>query len=104
MSHHNSIQGNQPKKIIFNQNENQEELDLLPGNIQGEDPTDHLIIPGQGTLVFMVDKNKIYDNNILQFLQTSNIDNANNYELNRVGQIELQKQIKLNDLIVNLSM
>lgn len=64
MSHHNSIQGNQPKKIIFNHNENQEELDLLPGNIQGEEPTDHLIISGQGTLVFMVDKNKIYDNNI----------------------------------------
>ncbi|MFT5382847.1 MAG: hypothetical protein ACI81W_000241 [Saprospiraceae bacterium] len=40
---------------------------------------------------------KIYNNNILQFLQTNEI-NGGDYQLNRVGKIEVQKQIKLNDL------
>ncbi len=41
---------------------------------------------------------KIYNNNILQFLQTSQLDSGNDYQLNRVGNIEVQKQIKLNTL------
>lgn len=41
---------------------------------------------------------KIYDNNILQFLQTNGIDGNGDYRMNRVGKIEVQKQIKLNTL------
>ncbi len=41
---------------------------------------------------------KIYDNNILQFLQTNGIDGGSDYQMNRVGKIEVQKQIKLNSL------
>ena len=40
---------------------------------------------------------KIYDNNILQFLQTNELDGSD-YEMSRVGNIEVQKQIKLNEL------
>lgn len=44
---------------------------------------------------------KIYNINILQFLQTSNIDDNNENELYRVGKIVLQKKVNLKDIGVN---
>ncbi len=40
---------------------------------------------------------KIYNNNILQFLQTNELDGSN-YDLYRVGRVIMQKKIVLNDL------
>ncbi len=41
---------------------------------------------------------KIFDNNVMQFLQTSDIDNQYDYGLNRVGRVILQKKVALNEL------
>jgi alpha-2-macroglobulin len=58
-----------------------------------------LIFPFEAVNLNVIDVEifKIYNNNILQFLQTNEIDGGD-YQLNRVGKIEVQKQIKLNDL------
>ncbi len=62
--------------------------------------SDGLIFPFEAVNLKAIDVEifKIYDNNIMQFLQTNNLDGQNEYELNRVGKLELQKQVLLNDL------
>ena len=41
---------------------------------------------------------KIYDNNILQFLQTSELDGTNNYEMQRVGRVIRRQMVPLQGL------
>ena len=41
---------------------------------------------------------KIYDNNILQFLQTSDLGSTNDYELNRVGKVIKREMVPLKGL------
>ncbi len=41
---------------------------------------------------------KIFDNNVLQFLQTSDLDNQYDYGMERVGRVILQKKVNLNEL------
>ena len=41
---------------------------------------------------------KIYDNNILQFLQTSDLDATNNYEMQRVGRVIRRQMVPLQGL------
>ncbi len=60
--------------------------------------SDGLVFPFEAVNLHTVDVEifKIYNNNILQFLQTNAMDG--NYEMERVGKIEVQKQIRLNQL------
>jgi len=60
-----------------------------------------LILPFEAVSLKAVDVEifKIYDNNILQFLQTNQLDG--DYELERVGEIILQEKINLKELAPN---
>ena len=60
--------------------------------------SDGLIFPFEAVSLHAVDLEifKIYDNNILQFLQTNQLDGS--YELGRVGRIVQQKRISLSAL------
>jgi len=70
---------------------------------------DGVIIPNANSLMFPfeainlnaidVEVFKIFNNNILQFLQTNEIDG--NYDLERVGRIVLQQKVNLNELQSN---
>jgi len=51
MSHHNSIQGNQPTKISFS---NSPKMDQMPTNIPVDPSSNQLIIKGQGCIVFKI--------------------------------------------------
>ena len=57
-----------------------------------------LIFPFEAINLNFVDVEifKIYDNNVLQFLQTNDLDNSN--EMNRVGRVVFQKQVSLKEL------
>ncbi len=57
-----------------------------------------LIFPFEAVSLNAIDVEvfKIYDNNILQFLQTNEIDGA--YDMERVGRIILQEKVNLKDL------
>ncbi len=44
---------------------------------------------------------KIFDDNVLQFLQESNLDESDSYELNRVGRVVSQQMVPLTDLKPN---
>lgn len=67
-----------------------------------------VIIPESSGLIFPfeavglnaveVEVFKIYNNNILQFLQTSALDEGDNYEMRRVGRVILQKKVDLQNL------
>ncbi len=59
--------------------------------------TDGLILPFEAVNLKAVDLTitKIFENNILQFLQVNNI--SGNYDLNRVGRIVLKKKIQLDN-------
>lgn len=70
----------------------------LAGNGVIMPKSDGLVFPFEavGLNSVIIEVFKIYDNNILQFLQTNKLDQ--HYELERVGEVLLQKQFDLQDL------
>ncbi|MFQ5446014.1 MAG: alpha-2-macroglobulin [Saprospiraceae bacterium] len=67
---------------------------ILPSSDEG------LVLPFEAVSLEAVEVEifKIYDNNILQFLQTSNMDGTNNYELKRVGKVVKREMVPLKGL------
>jgi len=82
-------------KLVFKQKDPRVRL---AGNGVIMPNSDGLMFPFDAVNLNYVDVEvlKIFNNNILQFLQNNNFDGT--YQLNRVGKIILQKQIKLNNL------
>jgi hypothetical protein len=70
---------------------------VLPSSDQG------LVLPFEAISLEAVEVEifKIYDNNILQFLQTSDIDGNDNYELHRVGKVIRREMVPLKGLNPN---
>ena len=62
--------------------------------------SDGLILPFEAVSLNAVDIEifKIYEDNILQYLQTSELSGVNAYELRRVGRVVFQKRIALSSL------
>lgn len=58
---------------------------------------DGLVLPFEavGLEAVEVEVFKIYDNNILQFLQSSELDGSDNYDLNRVGRVIRRQMVPL---------
>ena len=64
---------------------------ILPSSENG------LVLPFEAVSLEAVEVEvfKIYDNNILQFLQTSELDGQNTYELRRVGRVVRRQMVPL---------
>ena len=67
---------------------------ILPSSDNG------LVLPFEavGLEAVEIEVFKIYDNNILQFLQTSELDGTNNYEMQRVGRVIRRQMVPLQGL------
>ncbi len=67
---------------------------ILPSSDKG------LVLPFEavGLEAIEVEVFKIYDNNILQFLQTSELDGTSNYEMQRVGRVIRRQMVPLQGL------
>ncbi len=67
---------------------------ILPSSEQG------LVLPFEAVSLQAVEVEifKIYDNNILQFLQTNDLDGQDNYELQRVGRVIKRQMVPLKGL------
>ncbi len=70
---------------------------ILPSSDEG------LVLPFEAISLEAVEVEvfKIYDNNILQFLQTSDLDGSNDYELKRVGRVIRRQMVPLQGLNPN---
>ena len=67
---------------------------IIPSSANG------LLFPFEATNLNAVNVEifKVFDNNVMQFLQTSNLDNDYDYGMERVGKVILQKKMPLSEI------